>query len=111
MKVLIDKNRIYFNENDKAFANISIKKKVLTLELIKVPNKFRKKHLASKLMKDVLLFIKNNLSDKRKLILNPLPLDSTGLKLDALICFYKNFGFKNSKSHTLSDPYKMIKVL
>lgn len=105
------KNRIYFNNDNKAYANISIKKHTIIIELIKVLPEYRNKHLATNLMKDILAYIKQILKDIKRVILSPLPLDTDGLKLNALMKFYQNFGFKQSKYHDIYAPYKMIKTL
>ncbi|HIP12638.1 MAG TPA: N-acetyltransferase, partial [Arcobacter sp.] len=60
MKIKEKNNKIYFNHEDKSFANITINKinKSVYLELIKVLPEFRNNHLASIMMKEVIIYLK-----------------------------------------------------
>lgn len=110
MTTKIKNNRIFFNEEDKAYANLTLigDKDLAHLELIKVEPKYRRMHLATHMMEKLLSYI-----DKRgytNIELNPLPLDLTGMNLNQLIGFYKKFGFKLSNSKSRSTPYLMKRV-
>lgn len=109
MKIEVkNNNRIYFNDKDKAFANITIEGDSVNLELLKVIPSHRELGLAKDLMYKVMQYIKYALFKAKKVTLNPLPLDSTGLSLDELIIFYKKFGFERSYLHQREFPYHMI---
>lgn len=105
-----EKNRVYFNYDDKSFANISIKEDTVRLELIKTLPQFRKFHIATKLMLQILQYIKEQKLYKI-IYLNPLPLDRLGLDLEQLIVFYSKFGFKSSPLKDQHCPYLMEKHL
>lgn len=111
MKITLEKNKIYFNDADKAFANITINDTLVYLELIKVDVKFRGRSLATELMIKILEYIKTNYKDITHIALNPTPLDSNGLNLEQLIIFYEKFGFKKVKICDLYYPNLMEKKL
>ncbi|NVJ53504.1 MAG: hypothetical protein HWD90_07395 [Campylobacteraceae bacterium] len=110
MKILKKKDKILFNNNDISFGNLSINNDVLTLEIIKTLPAFRNQKYATKTLKGILEYISKEIKYK-KIYLNPLPLDSNGLKLEKLITFYKKFGFTNSSNADISYPYLMEKKL
>lgn len=108
MEITQKENRVYFNYDDKAYANISIHKKTIRLELIKTLPKFRKCGYATRLFIEVLKYIRAKFKSYA-LYLNPLPLDPNGLKLQQLINFYKKFGFRQSSKCDKYEPYLMEK--
>lgn len=103
MGIEIINNRIYFNDDNKAFANalIDVKNNYAYIELLKVVPNHRHKHLASRLMRMLLAYIRN--MSINQIELNPVPLDTTGLKLNELICFYSKLGFVKSAN---KDDFK-----
>ncbi|RXJ89134.1 hypothetical protein CRV01_10990 [Arcobacter sp. CECT 8983] len=110
MKVLKKKDKILFNNNDISFGNLSINNDTLTLEIIKTQPAFRNQKYGTNTLKGILKYISKELKYK-KIYLNPLPLDSDGLKLEKLITFYKKFGFIKSNRADISYPYLMEKEL
>ncbi len=107
MKTTIEKNRIFFSEGNKAFANITVneRNKSVYFELLKVVPKYRNCHLATKLMIKILTFIKEK--GYHSISLSPLPLDLSGPNLEELILFYKKFGFDLSENRNTTYPYLM----
>jgi len=110
MKIEEKENRVFFNYDDKSFANISINKESLKLELLETLPKFRHQHNATKLMKIILNYIIKRHKEK-KIYLNPLPLDRWGLKLEKLVAFYAKFGFKSSSKKERHCPFLMEKAI
>lgn len=110
MKFLKKQDKILFNNNDISFGNLSINNDVLTLEIIKTLPAFRNQKYGTKTLKGILKYVSLELKYK-KIYLNPLPLDSDGLKLENLIVFYRKFGFKKSNKADISSPYLMEKKL
>lgn len=106
----IKNNKIFFNEEDKAFANLTFDKnnKSIHLELIKVVPKYRRMHLATLLMKELLLYVDR--SGYTYVDLNPLPLDKQGMNLKQLMVFYEKFGFKLSENNPKYSPYLMNRI-
>ncbi|MEA3354734.1 MAG: GNAT family N-acetyltransferase [Campylobacterota bacterium] len=113
MEILKKNNRIYFNDNNKAFANISIDhtNNRVKLELIKVIPDYRNRKIATNLMSNILQYISRNLYDINTIILNPLPLDGNGLSHEKLITFYRKFGFTMLLHGNRNSPYLMLKNL
>ncbi len=111
MSIEIINNRIYFNDNNKAFANIRINEstKYAYIELLKVVPEHRHKHLASSIMIKILSYIKNTAI--KHIELNPLPLDTSGLKLHELIAFYTKLGFKKSRNKNEQKPNLMSLIV
>lgn len=110
MKILKKEDKILFNNNDISFGNLSINNDVLTLEIIKTLPAFRNQKYGTKTLKGILEYISKEIKYK-KIYLNPLPLDSNGLRLEGLIIFYEKFGFKKSSKANISYPYLMEKKL
>jgi len=111
MKIIKEKNKIYFNDNNISFANVTIdyKTNIVFLELLKVVPEYRNSNLAKNILTKIIAYIK---SIGYKLInLNPLPLDRNGLNLDQLIDFYKKFNFISSSNYDRAYPYMMSRVL
>lgn len=107
MGIEIINNRIYFNDDNKAFANalIDATNSYAYIELLKVVPEYRQQHLASKLMRILLSYIKN--MSIQQIELNPIPLDTTGLKLNELISFYSKLGFIKSVNQSEYRPNLM----
>ncbi len=110
MDIVIENNRFYFNYLDKSFANLSIKNNSMKLELIKTVPAFRNMGLATNLLTEIIAFLKREKKCKF-LFVNPLPLESSGLKFDSLIKFYIKYGFKKSNKADMHEPYLMVKEL
>jgi GNAT superfamily N-acetyltransferase len=109
MKIEVkNNNRIYFNDKNKAFANITIDGDKVNLELLKVIPAHRAMGLAKELMYKIMQYIRYTLFKAKQITLNPLPLDSSGLTLDELILFYTKFGFKRSYLYQRESPYHMV---
>ncbi len=111
MKIIREDNKIYFNNDDKSFANVTIntKKNSVFLELIKVLPTYRKNHLASRMLSTVMKYIKN--LGYKIINLNPLPLDMNGLNLTELINFYQKYNFKSAIIQDRAYPYMMSRNL
>lgn len=110
MEIKEENNRIYFNYDDKSYANISIEDNKICLELIKTSPKFRHCGFAKRLLAEILKYIKLRFKSFR-IYLDPLPLDTNGLNINQLISFYNKFGFKESKQRDIHHPYLMVKFL
>lgn len=110
MKTKKINNRIYFNYDEKSFANVSINNAFAKIELIKTLPKFRNKKLASKLLSEIINYLKKE-EDFKYLYANPLPLNHEGLNLKQLINFYKKHGFIEADNKTKYEPYLMVKEL
>lgn len=111
MSIKIINNRIYFNDDNKAFVNARIDSvnSYAYIELLKVVPRHRNKHLASRIMIKVLSYIKNQAI--KRIELNPLPLDSSGLTLPQLIEFYTKLGFKKSVNKKDNKSNLMLLIL
>lgn len=110
MKVLKKEDKMFFNNNDISFGNVSIKNDVLFLEIIKTLPAFRNLNYATNTLSGILSFVKRERKYK-KIYLNPLPLDTNGLNLEKLICFYEKFGFIKSSEANRAYPFLMEKNL
>lgn len=110
MTIKKENNRIYFNYDNKCFANISIKEDTLELQLIETLPQFRRFQIATKLMINILHYIKEQ-NYFKVIYLNPLPLDRFGLNLNQLIHFYSKFGFSFSELKDIHKPNLMEKRL
>ena len=115
MKITRKNNRLYFNRKDIAFGNLTIHNDTIKLELIKVLPEYRGHHLASRLLKEIIDYVKNH-CEQTKIILSPLPIASSGmtdkhLTLQQLIDFYKRYDFKESNEKTKEEPYLMVRYL
>lgn len=111
MNINQKENRIYFNENDTSYGNISIKDGLVKIELIRVNEKYRGQGLASKLLEKMIQYIKNHYHHV-KIVLSPMPMSFGGanesiFSLEQLIKFYKNHKFKESKNKTREEPFLM----
>ena len=111
MKITKINNRIYFNDNECAFANITLHEKehLAYFELIKVKKEFRHQGKASILFEKVLLYVKEN--GFKIIELNPFPLERGALNIDELIEFYTKHGFMKSPKMDRAKPYLMCKQL
>ena len=111
MEITKKNNKIYFNDNDIATANLSVKKRsqAVYLELIKVDKRYRRKKYATKMIYGVLDYLKEN--SYTYISLSPLPLEADGISLDELISFYEYFGFRRSIDADYTYPYLMEKTL
>ena len=110
MKIKKVNDRIYFNYNNKSFANVSIKGNNIKLELLETLPKFRNSHFASNLMQDIINYLKS-LDTYKMIYLNPLPLDRFGLELEDLIKFYKKFNFYESSKKDIHCPFLMQRAI
>ena len=111
MRVDTNNNRVYFNDNNIALGNITIDVDTATIELIKVLPQYRGKKLARNLLTKIIEHIKINFKNIDKITLQPLPLDSTGLRLNDLIAFYKKFQFNKSINTSRCNPNMLVKYL
>ena len=111
MKIISKNNRIYFNDEDKSFINITTNSKTNSafIDLVKVVPEYRNNKLATNLMNKVLNYIKSK--GFNIVSLNPLPLDQDGLNLNQLIKFYKKFDFLQSAKKDISYPYLMSRII
>lgn len=96
MKIEKIENRIYFNYKERSFGNITILDNCATIELIKVSPGFRGAKLASKILLQIISYIRGYLKSISKIVLTPLPLDTGGLSLEQLVGFYEKYGFQKS---------------
>ena len=110
MKLKRENNRIYFNYDEKSFANVSIDNGFAKIELIKTLPKFRNKKLASKLLNKIINYLLKEKKFKH-LYANPLPLNHEGLNLEQLIMFYEKHGFIKVKDKSKHEPYLMVREL
>ncbi len=104
-------SKIYFNDDNKSFTNITINKKTNSafIELIKVLPKYRNNKLATKLLRKVIEYLK--VLGYKLISLNPLPIERDGLNLNQLIVFYRNFNFVSSSRYNRTYPYLMNKKI
>jgi GNAT superfamily N-acetyltransferase len=107
MKIDTRNNRIFFNDLDKAYGNISIENNIATIELIKVNQNFRGLNLAAKLLQYIISYVKKYFKNINKIELTPLPIDTNGLKIDQLISFYERYGFRRVYSSGTYNTYLM----
>lgn len=98
MKIEKRTNKIFFNNQNRAYGNITIENDTATIELIKVLPEFRGKNLAASLLEYIIFYTKKNLRNIRKIELTPLPIDTNGLKINQLVKFYERHGFRKSYS-------------
>jgi len=111
MKITKEKNKIYFDFEDKSSANINIKNDFIKIELIKTELKYRGQRFASKILKYIIGYIKINFKSIKKILLSPLPLDINGLDLNELISFYKRYNFKKSDMPSREEPHLMVRYI
>jgi len=111
MEIIKKENRIYFNDNDISFGNISIHDTYIKIEMIRIIPEYRGQGLGHKLFIFIINYIRKNFNCK-KIILSPLPIKTGGdeniLNLEQLVIFYKKFGFKMSEETTKEEPYLMV---
>lgn len=106
-------NRIHFKYSDKAYAIVALDKNnsTVTLDTIRVFEPFRNRGIATNVMKNILIYIATFFKSIKKIVLNPLPLDTNGLNIQQLINFYKKFGFDSLKNYDRATPYLMSKTI
>jgi len=110
MKIEEKKNRIFFDD-DLSHGNITIYETLIKIEMIRVTPEHRGKGLASRLLNNIIEYIKKNFTHS-KVILSPMPILTGGkeeqrLNLEQLIKFYEKHKFKKSKEKTREEPYLM----
>ena len=114
MNITRQDNRVYFNDNNISFGNISIHESFIKIEMIRIIPQFRGKGLSRNFFTTILQYIKQNLTCK-KILLSPLPINNGGeelrLEFEELINFYKKFDFKISEEKSQEEPYLMVKYL
>lgn len=114
MKINQKENRIFFNENNMFYGNISVNNGLVKIELIRVYEKYRGKGFATKLLQKMIQYIKNHYKHV-KIILSPMPISSGGdesmLNLQQLIKFYKKNKFTESSEKTREEPFLMERYL
>ena len=104
-------NKIFFNDEEKAFANITIGKYSVKIELLKVEQAYRGMKLASNLLSKIISFIKTNILHVKEIVLSPLPLEKSGLNIDELISFYERYSFIKPYTTPISEPFRMVKYI
>lgn len=109
MEVKRKENKVHFNYFDRAYAIISIneEKNYISIDILNVDPLYRGMGIASIMIDEVLKYIRSFFSKYKEVILSPLPLDQSGIKLCNLINFYKKFGFVLVQSNDKSKPYLM----
>jgi len=114
MNIIKKENRVYFNDKDIAFGNISIHETFIKIEMIRIIPQFRGKGLSRKFFTSILQYIQQNLTCK-KILLSPMPINNGGeeqrLEFEELVNFYKKFNFKISEEKSQEEPYLMVKYL
>ena len=114
MKIIKKENRIYFDTN-LSYGNISIHNDYIKLELIRVHEEHTGNGFASKLLEQIIQYVKENFLHK-KIVLSSMPISIGGQKnktfiLQQLIDFYKRHKFKESNETTREEPYLMVRYL
>lgn len=111
MDIIEKNNKIYFDNDNKSYGNITLENDSATIELIKVLPEYRGGRLGSSLLSQIIEFISENFEFIRKIELMPLSLDKNGLDHSQLMSFYERYGFNQSPVTTKHRPYLMVKHL